>query len=191
MNPLPPDEPHQPSIATGGTPNETHLRAAKELNAAFNLYAWDDSEKECASILARHFPAPPALTGGDEEQLQELYELGEAYAKRGERDGQIAALEAQVAELDAEASREQDHHEFYRGKVCAYMGAEIEWQKKVDTLKARITELERDKARMSAALDAMLEEFGCDTMFDNGESRNNAHILAEALAAMSKDASRE
>lgn len=44
---------------------------------------------------------------------------------------------ARIAELEAEVAHEKGHHDFYRGKVSDYMGAEIEWKKLTDDLRAQ------------------------------------------------------
>jgi hypothetical protein len=45
--------------------------------------------------------------------------------------------------LAAKVAQEKAHHEFYQGKVLAYMGAEIEWQKKCTALRERVAGLEK------------------------------------------------
>lgn len=135
-------------MTTQPQPGSAHLRAAKELNAAFNLYAWEDSEKECAAILAKHFPAPPALTGGDaglaacllaanpkgsdKERFMDAFIAKQAAAR-------IAALSAQVAELSKQVDNWREIHEII--------------VRTEETRLARIAELERDKARMCDALE--------------------------------------
>ena len=148
-------------MKTQPQPGSAHLRAARELLVCLAAGATrftEDDAKYGAEILAKHFPAAPALTGGDAELRQTLLTCDGAGKKAKEdalnellRIGAAAIHDAasrqhtnRITALSAQVAQEKDHHEFYRGKVSDYMGAEIKWQEAVDRLKSRIAELERD-----------------------------------------------
>lgn len=70
---------------------------AAELNAAFNLYAWDDSKAEAESILRRHFGpilAENAKLRGLIQQWAAAYTEDEEQLAEGQTNGSTSGASA-------------------------------------------------------------------------------------------------
>lgn len=77
MNPFPTDEKHEPSIATNSsrsmsTPNETHLRAARSLDAMADAYSRPERVKMFAEELSDCFPTTTDNTDQKHAYLSDL-----------------------------------------------------------------------------------------------------------------------
>jgi hypothetical protein len=169
-------------MTTQPQPDSAHLRAAIEIAEEVTHHNWKDTDARntevarrtfvISRLLSAHFPAPPALTGGDAKLVEELTEsadwineahtrhVGYFHAETLRQSAQrITALSAQVAELSARfetCSKDSDNFresEDYHA-MCDRLWIEAGKRgihksdgRPVDVmLTDRIAELERDKA---------------------------------------------
>lgn len=118
------------------TPNETHLRAARELLVCLAAGATrftEDDAKYGAEILLKHFPAAPASpatpsgTPSDAELRQMLLTCDGA-GKKAKEDALNELLRVGAAAIHDAASRQHTD--------------------RITALSAQVAELERDKARL-------------------------------------------
>ena len=163
---------------------ETELAAAKhdcgeaEHRAEIAIRSWDEERERALREGKRVVEAHEQLAAATKElaKVQECHRIMQqssiAQSKRAEQ------AEQERDEARAAYRQEKDNHEFYRviyrGKVSDYMGAEIEWQKTIATLRAELAMAKKNEEWLQLNNDMLTD--------DPAKHREYAVVIAKLRA---------
>ena len=137
-------------------PDSAHLQAWYDIHDATRLSGYLDKEK-VLSVLAKHFPTPPALTGGDAE-LSEVLLTCDGAGRKAKEDALNELLRRYRAEIHDAASRQHESRITALSAQVAELSHDLSYHMHMaQSDKARIAELERDKARLEQQLSVIAD----------------------------------